>query len=226
VRELIAAHAGDATVSVQPAPHSPHGASAAMIRAGAEVAAAADTKLHIHVAEGQYEGERTRAEHGATPLRYLDALGALGPRTIGVHCVWLDDGELALMAERGAGLAYCPSSNMILGDGITRIPRCSAGIPSGLAPTAAAPTTAERAQERLSAVAARHLDRRAGLEWDRRGPAARPARRRIAPACSPTSWPSTRAPVAEPAERPGLNVHVPPGRDRCVVHATCATSGS
>jgi len=25
------------------------------------------------------------------------------------------------MAERGAGLAYCPSSNMILGDGITRI---------------------------------------------------------------------------------------------------------
>ncbi len=32
-----------------------------------------------------------------------------------------DDEELALMAERGAGLAYCPSSNMILGDGITRI---------------------------------------------------------------------------------------------------------
>jgi len=45
----------------------------------------------------------------------------LGPRMIGVHCVWLDDGEVALMAERGAGLAYCPSSNMILGDGITRL---------------------------------------------------------------------------------------------------------
>jgi 5-methylthioadenosine/S-adenosylhomocysteine deaminase len=35
--------------------------------------------------------------------------------------VWLDDEEIALMARRGAGLAYCPSSNMILGDGITRI---------------------------------------------------------------------------------------------------------
>ncbi len=133
VHELIAAHARDPTVCVQPAPHSPHGASAAMIRAGAEVAAAADTKLHIHVAEGQYEGERTLAEHGATPLRYLDALGALSPRTIGVHCVWLDDGELALMAERGAGLAYCPSSNMILGDGITRITEMQAlGIRIGL----------------------------------------------------------------------------------------------
>jgi 5-methylthioadenosine/S-adenosylhomocysteine deaminase len=104
-----------------------------MIRAGAEVAEAADTKMHIHVAEGQYEGERTLAEHGATPIRYLDGLGALGPRTIGVHCVWLDDGELALMAERGAGLAYCPSSNMILGDGITRITEMQAlGIRIGL----------------------------------------------------------------------------------------------
>jgi 5-methylthioadenosine/S-adenosylhomocysteine deaminase len=35
--------------------------------------------------------------------------------------VWLDDAEIALMAERGAGLAYCPSSNMALGDGITRL---------------------------------------------------------------------------------------------------------
>jgi 5-methylthioadenosine/S-adenosylhomocysteine deaminase len=121
VSDLIRAHAGDALVAVQPAPHSPHGASPAMIRAGWEVAETHDTPYHIHVAEGQYEGERTLKEHGATPIRHLDKLGVLGPRTIGVHCVWLDDGEIALMADRGAGLAYCPSSNMILGDGITRI---------------------------------------------------------------------------------------------------------
>jgi 5-methylthioadenosine/S-adenosylhomocysteine deaminase len=120
-RELMAEHAGDPTVMVQPAPHSPHGASPAMIRAGWEVAEGADTPFHIHVAEGQYEGRRTLAEHGATPIRYLDKLSVLGPRMIGVHCVWLDDAEIALMAERGAGLAYCPSSNMALGDGITRI---------------------------------------------------------------------------------------------------------
>ena len=121
VTELIRAHAGDATVAVQPAPHSPHGASPAMIRAGWEVAEAAGTKFHIHAAEGQYESQQTLAEHGATPIRLLDKLGVLGPRMIGVHCVWLDDDELRLMADRGAGLAYCPSSNMILGDGITRI---------------------------------------------------------------------------------------------------------
>src|SRR5438132_3008762 len=95
VRELIAAHRHDATVVVQPAPHSPHGASPAMIRAGWEVAEAADTAFHIHVAEGQYEGQRTLRKHGTTPIRYLDRLGVLGPRMIGVHYVWLDDEEIA-----------------------------------------------------------------------------------------------------------------------------------
>src|SRR6185369_11917897 len=36
--DLIARYAKDAVISVQPAPHSPHGASPAMIRAGFEVA--------------------------------------------------------------------------------------------------------------------------------------------------------------------------------------------
>ena len=121
VRELISRYADDPLISVQPAPHSPHGASPAMIRAGWEVAETAGTRFHIHVAEGRYEGQRTLTEHGATPIRYLDRLGVLGPRMIGVHCVWLDDEEVGLMAERGAALAYCPSSNMILGDGVTRI---------------------------------------------------------------------------------------------------------
>jgi 5-methylthioadenosine/S-adenosylhomocysteine deaminase len=132
-RELIAAHRHDETCVVQPAPHSPHGASPTMLRAGWEVAEETNTRLHIHVAEGRYEGERTLREHGATPIRYLDRLGVLGPRMIGVHCVWLDDEEIALMGARGAALSYCPSSNMFLGDGITRIPEMlRAGVRVGL----------------------------------------------------------------------------------------------
>ena len=131
--DLIAKYAKDPLVRVQPAPHSPHGASRAMIRAAFEVAQSADTPFHIHVAEGQYEGARTLKEHGATPIRYLEKLGVLGERMIGVHCVWLDDDEIRLMGERGGGLAYCPGSNMILGDGITRITELAgAGVLIGL----------------------------------------------------------------------------------------------
>jgi 5-methylthioadenosine/S-adenosylhomocysteine deaminase len=133
VESLIVAHRHEDTIDIQPAPHSPHGASPAMIRAGWEVAEQADTPFHIHVAEGQYEGQRTLAEHGATPMRYLDGLGVLGPRTIAVHCVWLDPDDIALMAARGAALAYCPSSNMFLGDGITHVTEMlAAGVRVGL----------------------------------------------------------------------------------------------
>src|SRR5215472_2238737 len=94
--DLVAKYATDPLVSVQPAPHSPHGASPAMVRAGFEVANSTGTPFHIHVAEGQYEGARTLEEHGATPIRYLDKLGVLDERMIGVHCVWLDDDEVRL----------------------------------------------------------------------------------------------------------------------------------
>ncbi len=133
VGELIARHRDDPTVSVQPAPHSPHGASPAMIRAGWEVAEETGTPFHIHVAEGRYEAEMILREHGATPLGYLDGLGVLGPRMIGVHCVWLEPDEIRLMGARGAALAYCPSSNMFLGDGITHLPELlAAGVRVGL----------------------------------------------------------------------------------------------
>jgi hypothetical protein len=36
-----------------------------------------------------------------------------------VHACWFDEAERALLAERGGSLAYCPGSNMFLGDGVT-----------------------------------------------------------------------------------------------------------
>jgi 5-methylthioadenosine/S-adenosylhomocysteine deaminase len=120
-RALMARHAGDPTVTIQPAPHSLHAASPDMIRAAAALADEAGVPFHIHVAEYRAEREQVEARHGATPVRLLDRLGVLGPRTIGVHCVWLDDAEVRLLAERGARVAYCPSSNMILGDGVTKL---------------------------------------------------------------------------------------------------------
>jgi 5-methylthioadenosine/S-adenosylhomocysteine deaminase len=120
--DLLARYAGDPMVTVCPAPHSPHGASSAMIAAGARLAADAGTRMHIHVAEGRYEVEMITREHGAPPMQWLDRLGVVTDRTVAVHCVWLTDDEIRLMGDRGAKLAYCPASNMFLGDGITKIP--------------------------------------------------------------------------------------------------------
>jgi 5-methylthioadenosine/S-adenosylhomocysteine deaminase len=132
-RELMTRHAGDPMVTVQPAPHSLHAASPEMIRAAAALAEEAGVPFHIHVAEYRAERDQVEGRYGVTPVRYLDQLGVLGPRLVGVHCVWLDGGEVELLAERGARVAYCPSSNMILGDGVTRLREMRAlGVPVAL----------------------------------------------------------------------------------------------
>jgi 5-methylthioadenosine/S-adenosylhomocysteine deaminase len=119
--DLHREHAEAPLVRVQPAPHSLHGASAEMIRAGCEAARAVGEPWHIHLAEERYQVDDARARYGATPLRVIEQLGLLGPDLVAVHGCWFDADERALLAERGAGLAYNPNSNMFLGDGVTDV---------------------------------------------------------------------------------------------------------
>lgn len=119
--DLMKEFRDDSIVTVCPAPHSPHAASPEMIKAGRKVAEETHSRFHIHVAEGQYEVKMISEKYGFTPMRYLEDLGVCCDRMVAVHCVWLDDSELDLMAERQVKLAYNPASNMFLGDGITKI---------------------------------------------------------------------------------------------------------
>jgi len=112
---------GDRTVAIQAAPHSLHGASEAMIRAGAEAAASVGVPWHIHLAEERYQVGDAVKTYGQTPLRAVEAMGLLGPSMVAVHGCWFDAGERALLADAGARLAYNPNSNMFLGDGITDV---------------------------------------------------------------------------------------------------------
>jgi 5-methylthioadenosine/S-adenosylhomocysteine deaminase len=52
-----------------------------------------------------------------------------------IHTVWVDDEELDLLAESGAGVVHCPGANAFLGDGIAPVPEMLArGIRIGLGP--------------------------------------------------------------------------------------------
>jgi 5-methylthioadenosine/S-adenosylhomocysteine deaminase len=116
--ELHQAYRADRFVFPQPAPHSLHAASPEMVQAGAGLAEELDIPFHIHVAEYREEREQILERHGMSPVRYLDSLGALTERTILVHCVWADDDDLALIAERGGRIVHNPGANAFLGDGI------------------------------------------------------------------------------------------------------------
>jgi 5-methylthioadenosine/S-adenosylhomocysteine deaminase len=120
-------------VSVQPAPHSQHGATPAMIEAGAGCAKDAGVPWHIHLAEEKYQVEQSLERFGARPLHAVAGLNVDLATMNVVHACWFDEGERALLAERGGRLAYCPGSNMFLGDGVTDVVDLVArGVPVGL----------------------------------------------------------------------------------------------
>ncbi len=121
-RELAAEFADDPLVTVAPAPHSLHGASAEMIQAGMALAEELDSPMHIHLAEQQSDLAYSMERYGTTPLRALDELGLVNDRLVLVHGCWLDQEECELLGARGRGLAYNPLTNMALGDGITPLP--------------------------------------------------------------------------------------------------------
>jgi 5-methylthioadenosine/S-adenosylhomocysteine deaminase len=120
VRALAHAHAGDAMVSVQPAPHSLHAAAPETIRIALDIAAELEVGCHLHLAEARYERDLISERYGSTPVRLLAEEGLLGPRLVAIHAVWLDDHEIDLLASSGTGVVHCPGANAFLGDGLAR----------------------------------------------------------------------------------------------------------
>lgn len=58
---------------------------------------------------------------GTTPSAFLSRYGLLGRKAVYVHCVWLDDEDIAAFARNGASVSHNPSSNAKLGSGIAPV---------------------------------------------------------------------------------------------------------
>lgn len=121
-RDLSTAHAGDPLVSVQPAPHSLHATSPETVGVALDLAADLDVPCHLHVAEASYEREQVSQRYGTSPVRLLSREGLLNQRLVTVHTVWVDEEELDMLADSGAGVVHCPGANAFLGDGVALVP--------------------------------------------------------------------------------------------------------
>ena len=62
--------------------------------------------IHTHLCSVPGEAEFMRRNWGKASIPLLKELGMLGPGFIGAHCVYVDDDDIALMAETGAAMAH------------------------------------------------------------------------------------------------------------------------
>ena len=99
------------------APHSVRACSAAWLSEIGSYAEREGLVLHVHADEQPREIEECLAEHGLRPIELLARTGCLTPATTVVHATHASAAELDLLADAGAAVCLCPTTEANLGDG-------------------------------------------------------------------------------------------------------------
>ncbi len=100
------------------APHSIRAVPLDDVRTIAAWARERRMPLHMHMAEQVAENQACLREYGATPVALLGKAGLLGPDWTAVHAIHIDAEETAMLADAGATICSCPTTERNLGDGI------------------------------------------------------------------------------------------------------------
>jgi len=114
--------------------HAEYTSTPSIVEAVARHCKSLGLHMHVHVSETQLEHEECKSRRGGkTPAGYLADLGLFDSPTTAAHCVWAEDGDLDIFAEKGVTIAANPVSNLKLASGIGPIPKAMAkGVNIGL----------------------------------------------------------------------------------------------
>jgi 5-methylthioadenosine/S-adenosylhomocysteine deaminase len=114
--------AGDGRVRAAFAPRFAVSCSRELLEAVAALAEDQRSLVHTHASESRDELAIVRERSGGlSNLAYFEQLRLASPRLCAAHCVWVDEHEQQLMAERDVKVMHCPSSNLKLGSGIAPV---------------------------------------------------------------------------------------------------------
>ena len=116
-------------VRVGLAPHSVRACPREWLEELGAYAAAESLPLHVHADEQPREIEECVAEHGLRPIELLAETGCLGRHATVVHATHADGHELDLVAQAGARVCVCPTTEANLGDGFAPVLElCERGV--------------------------------------------------------------------------------------------------
>lgn len=109
--------AADGRITTMFGPQGPDYCSKALLLRIREAAERHDLKLHHHVGQSEMEITQLQKRYGKRPIEFLKDIGYLGKRLLAVHMSRCTEEEVQEVAQSGASMAFCPSSQ-VLCDGI------------------------------------------------------------------------------------------------------------
>src|SRR6266481_5354003 len=159
-------------------PHAPYTVSASQLELISRLAIDQKLPLMMHAAESQAEkhfmldglgrfaeGLKARGIEwqapGISTIEYLARHGILETKPLLAHCINVDDSDVKLIKQSGAGIAHCPKSNAKLGHGRAKFQKfLTHGINVGLgSDSVASNNTCDILEEARFATLLARLDR-------------------------------------------------------------------
>jgi 5-methylthioadenosine/S-adenosylhomocysteine deaminase len=100
------------------APSGPQRCTEELLGTVAELSRSSGVAFHIHILETRVQRVTGSRLYGKSLIQLMADLDALHERTSIAHAIWIDDGDIELIAERGASVAHNPVCNLRIGSGV------------------------------------------------------------------------------------------------------------
>lgn len=124
-RRLVEAHhdpSPQSMVQIAFGPCSVYTVTPELMRETAALADELNVRLHTHLAEDPLDVDFCIDTMGKRPIEHFAELWWASDRTWVAHCVYANDTEIRMLAERGVSVAHCPSALMVLGGDAEHLP--------------------------------------------------------------------------------------------------------
>jgi len=108
-------------IKVMLAPHAPYTCPPSFLEKVISKAVEFGLGIHTHLSETFLEVENIKNLYGVTPVRLMNRVGLFNVPVLAAHCVFVDDEEIEILAEKEVGVAHNPQSNLKLASGIAPV---------------------------------------------------------------------------------------------------------
>ncbi|WAM33218.1 amidohydrolase [Caldicellulosiruptor morganii] len=119
-RELIYNYSSD-RIKVFFGPHSIYTCSYELLEKVARLAQEFKTGVMIHLSESENEVNTCYERYDMSPVKLCNQAGLFDTVCIAAHCVYVDDEDIEIMAEKDVSCVYNPTSNLKLGNGFAPV---------------------------------------------------------------------------------------------------------
>lgn len=121
-RDLFEQWAHSTRVQLMVSPSAPQRCSPQFLHQLVGLAREYNARFHVHIQETLAQRAHGPALFGGrSMIRFMFDEDLLGPETMIAHAIWIDDADIAAIAEAGATVVHNPVSNVKLGSGVARV---------------------------------------------------------------------------------------------------------